>query len=256
MGRVENKVAIVTGGAQGLGEAAVKLLAKEGARVILADTNPETGSETAARHGAAFMRLDVREESQWESLMTTILDEYGQLDILVNNAGIFTNCPIDETPLEDFRRVIDVNLIGCFLGCKHGVRAMKKNPDGIGGSIINLSSVTGLRGQLGGAAYTSSKGGVKLLTKTVAVENAGNQIRCNSIHPGTMFTPMVENLFAGAGEHAAELQAQIEIKTPLGRMGEAADIGAMVLFLASEESKYITGAEMVVDGGMTVGLPY
>jgi 3(or 17)beta-hydroxysteroid dehydrogenase len=219
MGRIEGKIAVVTGGAQGLGESAVKRLTDEGARVILTDMNSATGTATAAEYGATFVAHDVREEEQWEKLMADLLAEYGRLDILVNNAGIFTNCPVDETPVEDFRRVIDINLTGCFLGCKHGVRAMKKNPDGAGGSIINLSSVTGLRGQIGGAAYTASKGGVRLLTNTA-------------------------------------IRAQIESQTPIGRMGEANDIGDMVLFLASVDSKYITGAEMVVDGGMTAGLPY
>ncbi|MFT4613683.1 MAG: 3(or 17)beta-hydroxysteroid dehydrogenase [Bacteroidia bacterium] len=255
MGRVEGKIAIVTGGAQGLGEAAVQRLSEGGAQVVLSDINSDAGTVTAAKYGATFITHDVREEDQWEALMAATLSRYGKLDILVNNAGIFTSCPVDETPLEDFRRVIDINLTGCFLGCKHGVRAMKKNPDGLGGSIINLSSVTGLRGQIGGAAYTSSKGGVRLLTKTVAVENAALQIRCNSIHPGTMYTPMVKALFDAAGDDATALEAIIERQTPLGRMGESGDIGDMVLFLASDDSKYVTGAEMVVDGGMTVGLP-
>lgn len=257
MGRIEGKIAIVTGGAQGLGEAAVKRLTEEGAQVVLSDLDVTVGAATAAKYGAMFVAHDVREEGHWEKLMADALAKYGKLDILVNNAGIFTNCPVDETPLEDFRRVIDINLTGCFLGCKHGVRAMKQNHDGAGGgSIINLSSVTGLRGQMGGAAYTSSKGGVRLLTKTVAVENAARQIRCNSIHPGTMYTPMVEALFEAAGEAAPAVREQIQNQTPMGRMGEANDIADMVLFLASDDSKYITGAEMVVDGGMTVGLPY
>ena len=257
MGKIAGKIAIVTGGAQGLGEAAVKRLAEEGARVVVADLDAVVGSATAARYDATFTGHDVRDEEQWEKLIGDVIAKYGKLDILVNNAGIFTNCPVDETPLEDFRRVIDINLTGCFLGCKHGVRAMKQNHDGAGGgSIINLSSVTGLRGQLGGAAYTSSKGGVRLLTKTVAVENAARQIRCNSIHPGTMYTPMVEALFEAAGDAAPAVKEQIENQTPMGRMGEASDIADMVLFLASDDSKYITGAEMVVDGGMTVGLPY
>jgi 3(or 17)beta-hydroxysteroid dehydrogenase len=256
MGRIEGKIAVVTGGAQGLGEAAVQRLVEEGAQVILSDSNVAAGTVTAAKYGATFIAHDVRDESQWEALMSDTWAKYGKLDILVNNAGIFTNCPVDETPLEDFRRVIDINLTGCFLGCKHGVRTMKRNPEGVGGSIINLSSVTGLRGQMGGAAYTSSKGGVRLLTKTVAIENAARQIRCNSVHPGTMYTPMVKALFDAAGDEAAGIRAQIESQTPIGHLGEASDIGAMVLFLASDDSKYITGAEMVVDGGMTVGLPY
>lgn len=253
MERVKSKVAIVTGGAQGLGEAAVERLVKEGAYVILSDANKTTGSITAAKYGATFFAHDVRVENQWESLMSDTLAKYGRLDILVNNAGVFNSCPVDEMPLEDFRKVIDINLTGCFLGCKHGVRSMKHNPEGKGGSIVNLSSVTGLRGQLGGAAYASSKGGVRLLTKTVAIENATHQIRCNSVHPGTMHTPMVQALIDAAGDEAV---AQIESQTPIGRLGEPSDIGDMVLFLASDESKYITGAEMVVDGGMTVGLPY
>jgi NAD(P)-dependent dehydrogenase (short-subunit alcohol dehydrogenase family) len=252
VGRIEGKIAIVTGGAQGLGEAAVQRLAEEGAHVVLSDANVTPGKATAAKYGATFFAHDVREEDQWEMLMANTLAQYGKLDILVNNAGIFTNCPVDETPLEDFRRVIDINLTGCFLGCKHGVRTMKRNPDRAGGSIINLSSVAGLRGQIGGAAYASSKGGVRLLTKTVAVENAEQAIRCNSIHPGTMRTPMVEALF----DADSTIEAQVESQMPTGHIGAASDIGDMVLFLASEDSLYITGAEMVVDGGVTVGLPF
>jgi 3(or 17)beta-hydroxysteroid dehydrogenase len=255
MKRLEGRVAIVTGGAQGLGEAAVKRLTEEGARVVLSDANTANGEATASRYGAVFFAHDVRDESHWEALIADTLGRFGQLDILVNNAGIFTSCPVDETPLEDFQRVIDVNLIGCFLGCKHGVRAMKKNTAPTGGSIINLSSVTGLHGQIGGAAYTSSKGGVRLLSKTVAVENAEHQIRCNSIHPGVMETPMLQGLFAAAGEEGPAMRAHIEGNLPLGYTGTADDIGDMVVFLASTESRYITGAEMVVDGGMTAGLP-
>lgn len=253
MGRLDSKIAIVTGGAQGLGEAAVIGLLAEGATVILTDADVNSGADTAARVGATYFAHDVREEDQWEALLADTLSRYSRLDILVNNAGVFSNCAVDETPLEDFRRVIDVNLTGCFLGCKHGVRAMKQNPDG--GSIINLSSVTGLRGQSGGAAYTASKGGVRLLTKTVAVENAARQIRCNSIHPGIIATPMLQGLFAAAGDAAPQMQAQVTAQLPLGRIGAASDIGDMVVFLASKDSAYVTGAEMVVDGGMTVGLP-
>jgi 3(or 17)beta-hydroxysteroid dehydrogenase len=255
MKRLEGKTAIVTGGAQGLGEAAVKRLVEEGAQVVLSDASSATGEATAARYGATFFSHDVRDEHNWEALMADTLGRFGALDILVNNAGIFTSCPVDETSLEDFQRVIDVNLIGCFLGCKHGVRAMKQNPEKTGGSIINLSSVTGLRGQIGGAAYTASKGGVRLLSKTVAVENAGHQIRCNSIHPGVMETPMLQGLFAAAGNEAPAMRAHIEANLPLGHTGTAGDVADMVVFLASVESRYITGAEMVVDGGMTAGLP-
>lgn len=255
MGRIEGKVAIVTGGAQGLGEAAVRRLVEEGAQVILCDTNVDLGMAVANTCGASFSAHDVREEDQWEALMANTLAKYGRLDVLVNNAGIFNSCSVDEMPLEDFRKVIDINLTGCFLGCKHGVRAMKKNLDAVSGSIINLSSITGLRGQVGGAAYGSSKGGVRILTKTVAMENAEHGIRCNSIHPGIIQTPMLEALFDAAGDIGPDLKSQIENQTPLGNIGAARDIADMVLFLASQDSKYITGAEMVVDGGLTVGLP-
>lgn len=255
MGRLDGKVAIVTGGAQGIGEAAVRLLAQEGAQVVLTDANVATGTQAAAKYGAVFVEHDVRDEAQWESLMADTVAKHGRLDILLNNAGIFISSPVDETTLEDFQRVIDINLTGCFLGCKHGVRTMKRQADGSGGSIINLSSITGLRGQVGGAAYSSSKGGVRLLTKSVAVENAGHRIRCNSIHPGIIQTPMLQALYDAAGDQAPAVEAALDRQIPMGRTGEASDIGDMVVFLASEESRYITGAEMVVDGGMTVGLP-
>jgi NAD(P)-dependent dehydrogenase (short-subunit alcohol dehydrogenase family) len=258
MERVAGKIAIVTGGAQGLGEAAVQRLTQEGALVVLSDTNAEAGSDTAAKYGAEFFHHDVREEDQWTALTTDVLAKHGKLDILVNNAGIFSSDKVDETPLEDFRRVIDINLIGSFLGCKHGVRAMKRNAGGIGGSIINLSSIAGLRGAMGSAAYGSSKAAVALLTKTVAVENAAYKIRCNSIHPGIMHTPMFEAMLDVTGDKAVAdaIETRFKRQTPMGNIGEADDIGNMVLFLASSESKYITGTEMVVDGGAISGLPF
>ena len=256
MDRVDGKIAIVTGGAQGLGEAAVKRLTGEGAIVILTDSNTALGTDTANKYGAGFFHHDVRAEDQWQALMAKVIGEHGRVDILVNNAGIYQSSKIDETTLEDFRRVIDINLVGCFLGCKHGVRAIKHNPDGSGGSIINLSSVSGLRGQIGNAAYGSSKAGVALLTKTVAVENATGHIRCNSIHPGVVHTPMFDAILDATGDKAAKVKANIMRQTPMGNLGTAQDIADMVVFLASDESQYITGAEMIVDGGASAGLPY
>ncbi|MFT4520534.1 MAG: 3(or 17)beta-hydroxysteroid dehydrogenase [Halioglobus sp.] len=255
MAQRKGKIAIVTGGAQGLGEAAVERLTKDGAQVVLTDSNENLGGATAEKYGATFFAHDVREEDQWESLMATTVSNFGRLDILVNNAGIFLSAPVDEALLEDFKRLIDINVIGTFLGCKHGVRAMKQNEDVVGGSIINLSSITGLRGQIGGAAYSSSKGAVRLLTKTVAVENAAHQIRCNSIHPGVMRTPMLEALFSAAGDQGPAMEAHLESQMPMGRYGTAEDVADMVAFLAGDDSRYITGAEMVVDGGVTAGLP-
>ena len=254
MGRLNDKIAIVTGGASGLGAGIAQRFVEEGALTIITDITPE-GEAVAKRLGAEFLIQDVSAERSWIDTIDEVVSRFGRLDVLVNNAGIFSNSPVDETRLEDWQRVMDVNLTGVFLGCKHAVRAMKKNTGSTRGSIVNLSSVVGLRGQLGGAAYGASKGGVRLLTKTVALENAAISIRCNSIHPGIIDTPILDPVFAAVDDPAA-LRRQIEQKLPIGYMGDPArDIGNMAVFLATDESIYITGAEMVVDGGMTIGLP-
>ena len=254
MGRLNDKIAIVTGGASGLGAGIAQRFVEEGALTIITDINPE-GEAVAKRLGAEFLIQDVSAERSWIDTIDEVVSRFGRLDVLVNNAGIFSSSPVDETQLEDWQRVMDVNLTGVFLGCKHAVRAMKKNTGSTRGSIVNLSSVVGLRGQLGGAAYGASKGGVRLLTKTVALENAAISIRCNSIHPGIIDTPILDPVFAAVDDPAA-LRRQIEQKLPIGYMGDPArDIGNMAVFLATDESIYITGAEMVVDGGMTIGLP-
>lgn len=254
MGRLNDKIAIVTGGASGLGAGIAQRFVEEGALTIITDINPE-GEAVAKRLGAEFLIQDVSAERSWIDTIDEVVSRFGRLDVLVNNAGIFSNSPVDETRLEDWQRVMDVNLTGVFLGCKHAVRAMKKNTGSTRGSIVNLSSVVGLRGQLGGAAYGASKGGVRLLTKTVALENAAISIRCNSIHPGIIDTPILDPVFAAVSDPVA-LRSQIEQKLPIGYMGDPArDIGNMAVFLAADESIYITGAEMVVDGGMTIGLP-
>ena len=254
MGRLNDKIAIVTGGASGLGAGIAQRFIEEGALTVITDINPE-GETVAKRLGAEFLIQDVSAERSWVETIDEVVSRFGRLDILVNNAGIFSSSPVDETQLEDWQRVMDVNLTGVFLGCKHAVRAMKKNTGATRGSIVNLSSVVGLRGQLGGAAYGASKGGVRLLTKTVALENAAISIRCNSIHPGIIDTPIMDPIFAAVDDPAA-LRRQIEQNLPIGYMGDPArDIGNMAVFLAADESIYITGTEMVVDGGMTIGLP-
>ena len=254
MDRLANKIALVTGGASGLGKGIAQRFVDEGATTFITDI-AEQGQAVAESLGANFLAQDVRSEDGWQQVIAEIVEHHGRLDVLVNNAGIFTSCPVDETPLEDWQRVLDVNLTGVFLGCKYAVRQMKQNADGPSGSIVNLSSVVGLRGQLGGSAYSASKGGVRLLTKTVALENARIGIRCNSIHPGVIETPILDPLFAASDDPAA-MRAGIEQSLPIGYMGDPArDIGNTALFLASDESVYITGAELVVDGGMTIGLP-
>lgn len=253
-GRLDKKIAIITGGASGLGRGIAQRYIEEGATVVITDISDQ-GESVAAELGAEFVGQDVSSEEGWEALMATVSDRFGGLDVLVNNAGIFSSNPVDETPLEEWQKVMSINLTGVFLGCKHGVRQMKKNTSSPMGSIINLSSVVGLRGQLGGASYSASKGGVRLLTKTVALENARLGIRCNSIHPGIIDTPILDPVF-GSSEDPALLRSQIEQGLPIGYMGDPArDIGGMAVYLASDESVYITGAEMVVDGGMTIGLP-
>ena len=254
MGRLNDKIAIVTGGASGLGAGIAQRFIEEGALTVITDINPE-GETVAKRLGAEFLIQNVSAERSWVETIDEVVSRFGRLDILVNNAGIFSSSPVDETQLKYWKRVIDVNLTGVFLGCKHAVRAMKKNTGSTRGSIVNLSSVVGLRGQLGGAAYGASKGGVRLLTKTVALENAAISIRCNSIHPGIIDTPIMDPIFAAVDDPAA-LRRQIEQNLPIGYMGDPArDIGNMAVFLAADESIYITGTEMVVDGGMTIGLP-
>jgi len=255
MTRLEGKVGLITGGASGLGAGAAERFVANGARVVLTDIDVDRGTTVADELGAEFLRQDVAREEDWEATLGEVTNRHGRLDILVNNAGIFTSCPVDETPLEQWQTVLDVNLTGVFLGCKHGIRAMKANPGGPSGSIINLSSVVGMRGQPGGSAYSASKGGVRLLTKSVALENGPHGIRCNSIHPGIIETPILDPLFAASPDPDA-MRAHLERTLPLGKLGEPArDIGNMAVYLASDESVYITGAEMVVDGGMTVGLP-
>ena len=254
-GRLNGKVALVTGAASGLGYGTAQRFVEEGARVFVSDINDAAGEAAAAALGAVFLPQDVSLEAHWETVLDAVLAQASRLDVLVNNAGVFTSRLVEETPLAEWQRVLDVNLTGVFLGCKHGVAAMARNPGGSGGSIINLSSVAGLHGQVGGSAYSASKGGVRLLTKAVALENAARGIRCNSIHPGIIETPMLKGAINAAEDPAAR-RDDLAARLPIRSFGDPArDIGGMAVFLASDDSQYVTGAELVVDGGMTAGLP-
>jgi NAD(P)-dependent dehydrogenase (short-subunit alcohol dehydrogenase family) len=252
VGRVNGKIAIVTGGASdpGLGRAAAIALAREGAIVVVTDIDAEGASKTAAdirSAGGASIALahDVTSESRWQEVIATTVSSYGRLDVLVNNAGIALLKPMAELTLADFNRQIAVNLSSVFLGCKYAMAQMKENG---GGSIINMSSVAGLVGVPMGGAYSASKGGVRLLSKCVALEGAANGIRCNSVHPGFIWTNMQATVMQGLPEQALEVAA---VAIPLGRMGRAEDVANFVLFLASDESSYATGAEFTVDAGLT-----
>jgi len=251
MDRVKGKVAIITGSASGIGEAAALLLAKEGAKVVVADIDEVKGKKVAEdirREGgeSIFVRHDVTSEKDWSNLIENTLLEFGKLDVLVNNAGIQIIKEVEDLSLEEWRRLMSVNLDGVFLGTKHAIIAMKGNG---GGSIINMSSVAGIIGTLDNtSAYCASKGAVRLFTKAAALEcsKAGRDynIRINSIHPGVIETPLV----AAMAEDEA-VKERMESNHPIGFLGKPIDVAYAVLYLASDESRLVTGAEMVIDGG-------
>jgi NAD(P)-dependent dehydrogenase (short-subunit alcohol dehydrogenase family) len=251
--RVKEKVAIVTGGSLGLGRASAILLAREGARVAVTDVKEEEGlavvEEIAAAGGEAlFIAHDVADEDAWTRTITLVIERFGGLDVLVNNAGVGVLGTVEETTLKQWRWLMSINLDGVFLGTKHAISAMKRK----GGSIINLSSIEGLIGDPNLAAYNASKGGVRLFTKSAALHcaKAGYKIRVNSIHPGYIWTPMVQS-YIGAHDDPSAVKAAITGLHPVGHLGEPDDIAYGVLYLASEESKFVTGAELVIDGGYT-----
>lgn len=248
-GRVEGKVALVTGAGSegGLGAAAAARLAEEGATVWLTDVDEAGAAARAAEIGgsARAARQDVTVEAEWDALVDRIVAESGGIDILVNNAGIAVLRAIDVITAEEFARQMDVNMTSVFLGTRAAVAAMRKG--GRGGSIVNISSVAGLVGIPAVSAYAASKAGVRLFGKAIAMETAKEGIRVNSVHPGMIWTAMQKVAIQDNPDQYDLITAGI----PMGRMGEPVDIANMVLFLASEEARYITGAEFVVDGGMT-----
>ncbi len=253
--RLENKIALVTGAGSGLGEATAKRFAEEGAHVIVTDLNTEgvervAGEITAAGGGATARFQDVTDEADWDALMGEIIDAHGKLDVLVNNAGIALTGNVEETTLEDWRKTQAVNLEAVFMGTRAAVKLMKER----GGSIINISSIEGIIGEANTAAYNASKGGVRIFTKSAALHCAVEDynIRVNSVHPGFIVTPMLEEGIASLGEEAAAaMEARVTADIPLKTMGEPLDIANGCLFLASDESKYMTGSELVIDGGFT-----
>jgi NAD(P)-dependent dehydrogenase (short-subunit alcohol dehydrogenase family) len=270
--RLAGRTALVTGAARGIGEAIARLFAQHGARVLATDLN-ESGVRAVAdsinaAHPApartAAMKLDVRIESDWQRAVAYAREHLGPLDILVNNAAITGFGPADpptgphdpeHASLEAWRAVHATNLDGVFLGCKHGIAAMKqRDPATPAASIVNISSRSGQVGIPGAAAYASSKAAVRNHTKTVALYCAEQRyrIRCNSIHPGSILTPMWDPML-GEGEARAAAIAEFAREVPLGRMGSAVDVAHMALYLASDESSYVTGAEFVIDGGLLAG---
>lgn len=256
--RIADKVAIVTGGASGIGRGCALRLAAEGAKVLVTDIDTAMGEETVAlieqaRGQASFHIHDVTDEVAWEQVMDQVQARYGSLHILVNNAGIGIGGSIVTMTLADWQRQQAINLDGVFLGVKHAIPLMR---DSGYGSIINLSSVAGLKGAPNLAAYNATKGGVRLFTKGVALECAQERwpIRVNSVHPGVIDTPIwtkVNPEYFEEGENAVDLDTMAAEQVPTGELGYPADIANGVLFLASEESRYITGTELVIDGGLS-----
>jgi NAD(P)-dependent dehydrogenase (short-subunit alcohol dehydrogenase family) len=260
MGKLDGKVAIVTGGASGIGAGSAEILAREGAQVIITDIQDHKGETLAAdivKAGgkARYLHLDVTSEDAWITVIAEVRSAFGRLDVLVNNAGIGIGAPtITEMSLADFKRQQAINVEGVFLGCKHGIKLMREA--GNGGSIVNISSVAGLRGAAMLAGYCATKGAVRLFTKAVALEcaQAKDGVRVNSVHPGIIETPIWLSIVnpGEAGSNAPpDLDAISAMAVPMGVKGVPEDIAKGVLWLATDESRYVTGTELVIDGGMT-----
>ncbi len=246
-GCLQGKVALITGAARGQGAAEARLFVAEGAKVVLGDVLEDQvmalAEELRGRGGEALaIRLDVTNEADWTAAVESAEKHFGALHILVNNAGILRLGGIEDTSLEDWDKVLSVNLTGTWLGMKISVPAIRRAGSG---SIVNISSIYGLIGSGASAAYHATKGAVRLLTKTAAVQYAREEIRVNSVHPGIIDTPMVEEVFSD------EVKAGIGMMTPMGRVGQPEEIAQGVLFLASDAASFITGTELVIDGGYT-----
>jgi cyclopentanol dehydrogenase len=246
---MDGKVALISGGARGMGAVEARMFAQEGAKVVVGDVLDAEGASVAAEIAesggdALFVHLDVTDEEGWRSAIGAAVTTFGKLDVLVNNAGIWRGGRVEDTTVEDWDMVLDVNAKGVFLGTKLAIPEMRKAG---GGSIINISSVAGLVGGPRSSAYTASKGAVRLFTKATAVQYASEGIRANSIHPGPIDTPMIQQVWQGEEQSREAAIA----RNPLGRIGTPEDIAYGVLFLASDESSFMTGSELVIDGGST-----
>jgi NAD(P)-dependent dehydrogenase (short-subunit alcohol dehydrogenase family) len=251
MGLLDRKVAIVTGAASGIGAATARVLAREGARLVLTDIDDDAGSALAENVGGVYLHHDVSEEDGWPHVIAAA-ERLGRLDIMVANAGIGIMGAVVDMSLKDWRRQMAINADGVFLSVKYCIPAMRRA--GNGGSIVMLSSVAGLRGAAGLAGYSATKGAVRLFAKSVALEcaQANDGIRVNSVHPGIIATPIWGKL-PGRSNQPIDPQAAAEAVVPLGKAGQASEVADGILFLVSDLSTHVTGSELVIDGGMTAG---
>lgn len=242
MGRLDGKVALISGGARGQGATEAKLFAQEGAKVVFGDIRDEEGKQVeteirASGGDATYIHLDVTQDTDWVEAVGTAVNQYGKLDILVNNAAIVIWKRLEDTSEAEWDQIMAINAKGVFLGTKHAIAAMRQSG---GGSIVNISSTAGLRGSPGLAAYIATKGAVRLFTKATAIEHVDDNIRCNSVHPGGVETPMVQD--------APDIPGRRD-RTPMSRRADPSEIAYGVLYLASDESSFMTGSELVIDGG-------
>ena len=247
-GRLDGKIALITGGARGQGAAEALLFASEGARVVITDVLDSDGEAVAASaEGVSYLHHDVTQESEWESVVAEVIEDHGKIDAFINNAGIYRHAPIAETTIEEYRLVIEINQVGVFLGLKHVGPVMAAAGSG---SIVNISSIAGMRGGAGSLSYTASKWAVRGMTKVAMSEFAPSGVRVNSIHPGLIDTPMLQELPAVEGGQLDQIVRRI----PYGRVAEAVEVAKLALFLVSDDSEYCNGTEFIIDGGMIQGI--
>ena len=249
MGRLDGKVAIISGGARGQGATEARMLAMEGASVVFGDILDDEGRQVEAQirelgGEATYVHLDVTSEADWQSAVDTAVSAYGKLNVLVNNAGILIRKTLEETTGEDWDRIMSINAKGVFLGTRAAIPAMREAG---GGSIVNISSTAGLvSSPSGSASYTATKGAVRLLTKSTAIQYAREGIRCNSVHPGPIETDMIQDSLSDPAQMELRMQ-----RLPMGRVGKPEEVAYGVIYLASDESSFVTGSELVIDGGTT-----
>ncbi len=249
MGRLDGKVALISGGARGQGATEARMLAMEGASVIFGDILDDAGKQVEAQirelgGEATYVHLDVTSEADWQSAVDTAVSAYGKLNVLVNNAGILIRKTLEETTGEDWDRIMSINAKGVFLGTRAAIPAMREAG---GGSIVNISSTAGLvSSPSGSASYTATKGAVRLLTKSTAIQYAREGIRCNSVHPGPIETDMIQDSLNDPAQMELRMQ-----RLPMGRVGKPEEVAYGVIYLASDESSFVTGSELVIDGGTT-----